>query len=281
MSAITNPQSTIANPFTFSQSSLQDYVDCPRCFQLRYIEHLAWPAVETEPALENERRMLAGQLFHRLAQQAIIGLPTERLDRLAGGEDLKRWWDHFARELPHLKTLGKLQTETSLSAPIGEHRLVAKYDLIAILDGKAAIYDWKTSRKRPRDEWMSARLQTLVYRYLLVVSGAHLNGGQPFEPEQVEMLYWYTDFPSEPARFPYSAAHFKRDAAILEKLVAEITSAADFPTTNEDAKCRYCPYRSYCGRGIEAGDWQDAEAETENGLADFEINLEQIAEIEF
>jgi len=277
----THLQSTIANPFTFSQSSLQDYTDCPRRFQLRYIEHLDWPAVETEPALENERRMLAGQMFHRLAQQAILGLPPERLDRLAGREDLKRWWEHFARELPRLKALGKLQTETSLSAPIGEHRLVAKYDLLAIGEGKAINYDWKTSHKRPRDEWMAARLQTLVYRYLLVVSGAHLNGGQPFEPEQVEMLYWYTDFPSEPARFPYSSAHFKRDGAILEKLVGEIASATEFPITDEETKCRFCPYRSYCGRGAEAGDWQDADVETENNLADFEINLEQIAEIEF
>ncbi|NCT22292.1 PD-(D/E)XK nuclease family protein, partial [bacterium] len=72
-STIVNLKSEIQSPFTFSQSSLQDYADCPRRFQLRYIEQLAWPAVETEPALENERRQQEGLLFHRLAQQHLIG----------------------------------------------------------------------------------------------------------------------------------------------------------------------------------------------------------------
>ena len=49
-------KSELPGSFIFSQSSLQYYFDCPRRFQLRYIEHLAWPAVETEPVLENERR---------------------------------------------------------------------------------------------------------------------------------------------------------------------------------------------------------------------------------
>ncbi|MGC1378508.1 MAG: PD-(D/E)XK nuclease family protein, partial [Anaerolineales bacterium] len=69
MPEIVNLNSQIQNPFTFSQSSLQDYVDCARRFQLRYIEHLQWPAVETAPVLENERRQLEGQQFHRMAQQ--------------------------------------------------------------------------------------------------------------------------------------------------------------------------------------------------------------------
>ena len=34
--------------FHFSQRSLQDYVDCRRRFQLRYLQHLAWPAVEAK-----------------------------------------------------------------------------------------------------------------------------------------------------------------------------------------------------------------------------------------
>jgi hypothetical protein len=44
--------------FQFSQGSLQDYVDCRRRFQLRYLDQLAWPAVEAEPLLEHEQRYL-------------------------------------------------------------------------------------------------------------------------------------------------------------------------------------------------------------------------------
>ncbi len=41
------------NSFTFSQSSLQDYMDCARRFQLRYIDQLNWPAINTETVVEN------------------------------------------------------------------------------------------------------------------------------------------------------------------------------------------------------------------------------------
>ena len=74
---------SLPSGFAFSQSSLQDYSDCPRRFQLRYIEQLQWPAVETEPVLENERRQQEGQLFHRMVQQHLIGLPAEKLSQLA------------------------------------------------------------------------------------------------------------------------------------------------------------------------------------------------------
>jgi len=36
--------SNLPAPFTFSQSSLQDYYDCPRRFELRYLSRLIWPA---------------------------------------------------------------------------------------------------------------------------------------------------------------------------------------------------------------------------------------------
>ena len=112
----------------------------------------------------------------------------------------------------------------TLSAPIGNHRLVAKYDLVAVQENKAIIYDWKTYAKRPRDEWMSARWQTRVYRSLLIQAGAHLNNGnKPFEPEQIEMIYWYADFPSDPTRFKYDANQFKRDWSAIEKVVEEIS----------------------------------------------------------
>jgi len=280
-STIVNLKSEIQSPFTFSQSSLQDYADCPRRFQLRYIEQLAWPAVETEPALENERRQQEGLLFHRLAQQHLIGLPAEKLARLANTPDLNRWWDNYlASDLRGLKDLGGLYPELTLSAPLGEHRLLAKYDLIAVQsDKKAFIYDWKTYRKRPRDEWMAARLQTRVYRALLIQAGAHLNKQTRFQPEQIEMIYWYADFPAEPARFPYTAAQYKRDWDTLTGLIAEIAARRNFPLTADEEKCAYCPYRSYCERGAEAGILEEMGEETE--LESIEVNFEQIQEIEF
>jgi CRISPR/Cas system-associated exonuclease Cas4 (RecB family) len=271
---------TLPTPFTFSQSSLQDYVDCPRRFELRYIEKLDWPAVEAEPVAENERRMADGNFFHRLAQQFLLGLPADKLSRLAASPDLSRWWDNFHQSFSSLSELGSLHPEVALSAPIGTHRLLAKFDLIAVRDGRATIYDWKTYHKRPKDEWMAIRMQTRVYRYLLALAGSHLNGGQPFAPESIQMIYWYTDYPSEPATFGYDESQFKRDEAAIEKLVSEIQTLEKFKLTSDEGKCRFCPYRSYCNRGVTAGDWHDAEAEAEVHEA-FDINFEQIAEIAF
>jgi CRISPR/Cas system-associated exonuclease Cas4 (RecB family) len=276
MPAIINLKTDIQQPFTFSQSSLQDYVDCARRFQLRYIEQLQWPAVETAPALENERRQLAGQQFHRMVQQKLIGLPAEKLARSANTPDLARWWDNFLAHAPNLDGY-TLYPELTLSAPIGKHRLIAKYDLIAVGAGKALIFDWKTYRKRPKDEWMSARLQTKVYRALLVAAGAHLNGGKVFEPEQITMTYWYADFPSEPSIFPYTTKQHKRDWANLFGLVSEIDAKESFPLTDDENKCAYCPYRSYCNRGINAGEADELETE----LAELDVTIEQIQEIEF
>jgi CRISPR/Cas system-associated exonuclease Cas4 (RecB family) len=267
---------------TLSQSSLQDYMDCAKRFKLRYLDRLSYPAAETEPTLENEKHQQEGEYFHRLVQQHLIGIPAEQISRFANTADLQRWWENFqaASDLKGLKEIRSLYPEATLSAPLGKHRLLAKYDLIAVEDGKAVIYDWKTYRKRPRNEWLSARMQTRVYRALLVQAGAHLNNGKSFEPEQIEMIYWFADFPEEPARFPYNSAQFQRDWDTLLKLSDEVGSANSYPLTEDRQKCLFCTYRSYCERGIRAGDIAQAEAEMEAEEL-FDVNFEQIGEIAF
>jgi hypothetical protein len=276
-----NQKSELAATFTFSQSSLQDYFDCPRRFQLRYIEHLAWPAIETEPVLENERRQQEGQLFHRMVHQHLVGLPVEKLTPLANSPDLSRWWENYLGYQFELDGCTKF-TELALTASAGSHRLLAKYDLVAILPGhKAIIFDWKTYHKRPKDEWMAARMQTRVYRALLVMAGTYLNGGAPIQPGQIEMVYWYADFPSEPTHFPYNAAQYKNDWDTLTGLISEIGNLREYPLTGDEKKCSFCPYRSYCDRGGKAGVSDGSDAESETAAAQFNLNFEQIAEIEF
>jgi CRISPR/Cas system-associated exonuclease Cas4 (RecB family) len=269
---------------TLSQSSLQDYNDCPRRFELRYLQQLAYPAIETEPALENEKHQKEGEYFHRLVQQYFVGISTGQISKLANTDNLQRWWENFIQSdgLKSLGGLNGLKPEFTLSAPLGKFRLVAKYDLIAIDNEKTTIYDWKTYRKRPKNEWLAVRWQTRVYRALLAQAGAHLNGGKPIQPEQIEMIYWFPDFPNDPAIFPYKADQFKRDWDALSNIADEIASASNFPKTDDVTKCSYCPYRSYCNRGVRAGNALDAELETETEAEElFDINFEQIGEIEF
>jgi hypothetical protein len=271
-------KTTLPPAFNFSQSSLQDYTDCARRFQLRYMEQLHWPAVKTEPVLENEHHQQEGRLFHQLVQQHLIGLPAEKLTQLANTANLSRWWTNYLQTDFNLG-IAKKFTELTLSAPIGQNRLLAKYDLVAVLPGsRALIYDWKTYQKRPRDEWMAVRLQTRVYRTMLVLAGTYLNDGKPFEPESIEMIYWYANDPSDPALFPYDTAHYTRDWETLTGLVQKISHHQHFPLTDDDKKCAYCPYRSYCNRGIEAGSTEEME---ETSLSGIDSGIEQIVEIEY
>lgn len=271
-----------------SQSSLQDYNDCPRRFELRYLQHLAYPAIESEPALENEKHQQEGEYFHRLVQQHLIGIPAEQVGKLANTDNLQRWWENYLNapdlrglaQRPASKELGGIYAEATLSAPLGKFRLVAKYDLIAINKDQSLIFDWKTYRKRPKNEFLHIRWQTRVYRALLIQAGAHLNGGKSFIPEQIEMVYWFADFPAEPARFVYRMDQYKRDWAALIKIADEIASASNFPKTDDVSKCSSCLYRSYCDRGIRAGDAADTELETAAEEL-FDINFEQIGEIAF
>jgi len=296
--------------FQFSQGSLQDYVDCPRRFQLRYVQRLVWPALEVEPALENERYLQQGAVFHRLVHQHILGIPPERLSSTVTDEVLRRWWHNYLEsgpsDLPPFR-----YPEVLVSAPVSGHRLVAKYDLVAVEPGqqagfgesrlrraqtsassdfgelsRAVIVDWKTSRKRPRRKWLAERLQSRVYPYLLVRAGAHLNKDRSFEPGRVDMVYWFASFPARSERFTYDAAQYEADGAYLASLIEEIKGLGDdgWPLTDREGRCRYCPYRSLCQRGIRAGTLDEAEDTGEDVpelSGDFDFDFEQVAEIAY
>ena len=276
MVAMKNLNSHLPVPFTFSQSSLQDYSDCERRFFLRYIEKLTWPAVESEPVLENELRQMEGQIFHRLVQQHWLGLPVDRLTRMANTPTLSQWWDNF---LNYNFDLGlyKVFPELNLNSQVGKHRLTAKYDLVAIGDGKLLIFDWKTYNKKPREEWMAITYQTRVYRSLLVQAGGHLISNGSVKPEMVEMVYWLANFPTQPIRFPYNTSQSNRDWQHLDVMISRIDAQEEFPMTADDNKCKYCPYRSYCDRGISAAKYDD---EYEPLLEMSDITLDNIPEIE-
>lgn len=269
----------------YSQSMLQDYLDCPRRFYLSYVEELAWPGPQSEPIAAQEEHIDAGMRFHRLVQQYYLGLPPETLARLANTPNLKRWWENFVTSTtrpPRGDSQALYLTEIGLSAPLGaQTRLLARYDLVVIFPAqRAVIVDWKTSLRRPRPDALLQRMQTRLYRFLLVTAGTIWNNGMPIRPEQTEMLYWFAEHPQQPIRLPYSESEYQRDAEYLRQLTEEIAHASTFPLTEDERLCRYCRYRSYCDRGREAGRWEEMD-EVEEPERLFDIQLEQIAEIAF
>jgi CRISPR/Cas system-associated exonuclease Cas4 (RecB family) len=269
--------------FQFSQTSLQDFVDCPRRFLLRHVQRVHWPAVETEPLREWEEHMERGDQFHRLVHQHLVGIPAEILTRSIDDEQVEGWWQSFLdgalTGLPEQR-----YPEITLTAPLAGQRIVAKYDLIAIEPGeRALIVDWKTALRRPKREWMAAKLQTVIYRYVLVLAGLHLNEGTPLLPDQVTMMYWYAEYPHEPEVFAYDDAQFATDKATLEALATDILARepADFPLTDHVRHCKYCSYRSLCERGGRGGEFDLMDDDGAALALGPEFDLDQIAEIEF
>jgi hypothetical protein len=103
-------------------------------------------------------------------------------------------------------------------------------------------------------------------------------------PDQVELMYWFTEYPQEPIRFVYSSDQYQLDRVYLMELISEIEGLGegDFQLTADDSKCKYCTYRSLCDRGISAG-FVDPMEVTQESEEDFYLDLDfdQIAEIEF
>ncbi len=267
--------------FAFTQGSLGDYADCPRRFELRYLRRMRYPALEVRQALDYEARIRKGQRFHKLLQQHLLGVPADLLARsLADDDELRAWWEiALSKGLDGLPR--ERRAETTLESSLAGQRLLAKYDLLALEPGgEAVIIDWKTGARLPLRKALANRMQTVVYRYVLASAGAQIYGG-PIPPERIRMDYVYVAAGGARLSFPYSAAQMEADETRLTDMVGAIDAAAEFPLTEDERRCRFCNYRSYCDRG-EAGDFNDFDfddaEEDEDALA---LDFDQIAEIEF
>jgi CRISPR/Cas system-associated exonuclease Cas4 (RecB family) len=273
----------LADNFQFSSTSLQDYVDCPRRFQLRYLLSVAWPAPQVEPLMEGERYTRLARDFHRLAHQHALDIPEGALSQGIADDALEQWWRNYLAFVPQLPA-GERYPEVGLSAPLAGQRLVAQYDLLIVAQDGLLIVEWKAYRQRPGRRWLAGRLQTRVYRYVGSQVGGQLSGVRPGPPEQVEMMYWFANFPGDPERFPYSAAEQAADRLYLADLIAEIKSRGEeiWPLAADERRCLYCNYRSLCERGAAAGRWEESEddfaLDDEAGL---DLDLGQVQEIAY
>ncbi len=281
--------------FTFSQSSLQDYADCARRFQLRYVQNVRWPMPQTAQRDDHEDAARQGSVFHQLVQQHTLGLPEQVLDALAAEGYLRRWWQVYRAALPELPPVR--HAEVRLVVPLGplldeackpqHYRLAAQYDLLAVeLGQRAMIVDWKTGSTRLSHSWLEQRWQTLVYRYVLVEAGREINGGAPFRPEQVEMAYWLVNFAGQVERFPYDEAQHRAAAQTLTATLNEMLSRREdiWPLVADLKRCQFCAYRTLCARPelSDVSDGASSEADDVETMSfDFDLDIEQIAEIAF
>lgn len=269
--------------FQFSKSKLQDYVDCPRRFELKHLLLIEWPALQSEPVLEQEHHMEQGRFFHQMIQQHLLGLPLNQITKHATEPDLQRWWENYVQSNPTENLPTQRYPEYRLSIPFAGFRLTAQYDLLAINPGKRfVIVDWKTSNRRYNSAYLKKRVQTRLYPYLLVEGGNNLNGGRPIPPEQVEMIYWFSDYPDELELYRYNRRQHQLDGEYFLKLIRDICNLQDgtFSLIPNEKHCQYCIFRSLCNRGDIAGNWFNQEDDSFED-SETDIDFEQIGEIEF
>lgn len=275
---------TLPPDFIFSQNNLQDFVDCPRRFQLKFILHTTWPAPVSEPMEEHERLMRLGSDFHRMVHQFYLKIPEEKISQHIDDPDLNTWWEGFLAnppsELPEIR-----KPEIYLSMPFEGYRLAAKIDLLAIEKGKqVVIVDWKTTHRKPHPQGLMNKIQSLVYPYVVYHAGKQLNDGKTFSLDQIRMVYWFPAFPDKAAQFFLDETWLKNTESQLIRLVREISgmNLEIFPLTSETAKCKFCRYRSLCDRGVTAGQFDEDENDTlEESETLLNINFDEIQGIAF
>jgi len=273
----------LPDDFLFSQTSLRDFCDCQRRFYLRHVLHLPWPAIVTEPQVEYERHMQRGTLFHRLVHQNIAGLPADKLAQFITDPELDRWWRSFQifrTQIPE----GILLPEYTLQIWLGDHPIIAKYDLIVYTPvGCCLIYDWKTSRNRPASHRLITDLQSRVYNLALSLSGLPQTQGKRIEPNNITFTYWFTEFPFQPEVIKYNPIKAKADLNFILQLVSQIASTKEdqFIMTAEIKRCLFCQYRSMCDRGLKAGNIDSLEDSPEDAYSFSDITLSETSIIAF
>ena len=277
--------SLLPDDFVFSQSSLRDFSECPRRFLLQRIEEQGCPAPEAEPIRVNEERRKRGTRFHEMVCQRHSGVPQDAIARqCAGDEVLHTWWEKYVAHDP-AGAEGTCYAEISLQGQLAGYRLTAKYDLLTVTpSGKLHIFDWKTSQRRPDRQSLTRRLQTKVYPYLLVEAGSEFLEGAAVDPRQVTMTYWFSNHPSSAVTFEYSTQQYQLDEETLTSIVEKACACeerSDFELTDHEANCKFCTYRSYCRRGVEAGAVEEGEGYLDDTGASQEIDLQDVEAIAF
>lgn len=269
----------------YSQHKLHDYLECQCRYELKYIQQIVWPAVLSEPVLELEEQMKNGELFHLMAQQYFLGIDQEIILQQDVNGKMKDWWGAFVDFADYYKSF-RNQSEVLISTKINSFRFIGIFDVLISIPGeKFIILDWKTNRTKPTRKYLSNHIQTRLYPLLLTSSGEPWNKGKKIFPDQIEMIYWFANDPDHPESFLYSEKQYQEDLTFMVDLVHRIenTKIGAFNLTDDERRCKFCNYRSLCGRGKIPGNFKDEET---IDFADLyqeieEIDMNQIGDIAF
>lgn len=268
-----------------NQTALQDFLDCPRRFELRFLNQTSWPAAMGSPLLKIESLTERGTRFHQLCQQFFIGIDEDLLSNSISDPHLKELWDSFLPYGRSLQPLPKL-SEQILRMPFGDHFLDAKFDLIVQLpDASLSIIDWKTAAVKPSRTILANRVQTFLYPFILQHAGGDLFTSSIYDPSAITMQYYYPLSSSPEEIFVQSEEEQiqtqQKITVLIDQIEEMIGQAVPFPMVDDQKSCQYCLFRSYCERGFDTSPLPlGLELEKED-LTNTQFDLDLIKEIDY
>jgi CRISPR/Cas system-associated exonuclease Cas4 (RecB family) len=273
----------LVKDFIFSAKNLQDYMDCPRRFELKYILKQSWPAITSQPVQAIEYKIQMGSRFHQLAHQYLSGIPGNLLKTFIGDPDLIFWFGKFQEHIqPNL--IFPYFSEFTITMPFEGFRLIAIFDFITLVgDKKIVIKDWKTTTRIPKRELYLQSIQTFLYPLMVFETRSHIFPSVDFlQQEDISMEYWFPAFPEKTITLEYSRINYDTSHEILSSLINEIAIKAPgtFTKTTNDKRCAFCQYRSLCERGIQAGKFEEDDEPADEAVKDY-LDFDQIDEIAF
>jgi hypothetical protein len=270
--------------FVFSANSLQDYLDCPRRFELKYLLKQSWPAAMSEPVLEFEHHLQLGRQFHQLAFQYLNGVPEKNLAPTLEDADLKIWFKNLLDYL-HKMDFQRTFAELPVRIPIKDFHIMAVFDLLAVSKaGELFILDWKTAERIPTRDRLADRVQTWLYPYAAFEASPAIFPDIEHSVDKLHMTYLFVQHDGDNTlTFDYTQELHRQNEKRLEKLIEEISQkdAGSFELTDEKRRCKYCNYYSLCERGLSAGDFRDEEREVDLDQVIQQIDFETQDEIAF
>ncbi len=267
--------------FRFSAKNLQDYADCPRRFELKYLLKQSWPAEISPPVQEVEEKIDDGRLFHKTVNQYLSGVPGKIIVQSLKNSQLATWFKKFLDFFEESRIYpfsSELKTITSLE----NYQLVAVFDLIGITaENTPVIIDWKTSFRPPRKSYYQDRIQTSLYPLVADNSLKNIFRVASLHGFPITLKYWFPKFPEKSIVFVKNQDEIKKDAERITNIIKQIedTPEGSFVKTDHLKRCDYCEFRSLCRRGISAGNilHQDEDIDLDQILGD--LTLENIEEI--
>ena len=272
----------IKNSYQFSAKKIQDYIDCQRRYELRYILNQSCPAISSEPILEVESIIKMGNDFHYLIHQYLSNIPEEIIRRMIIDEVMIDWFENFLLFFKSLEVKSSF-SEFPLTAMIEDRKFTAIYDVIyQTQNEEIGIIDWKTSKHIPKKKSLASKVQTILYPYILHEGSTEFLPGSNYPPESISMRFWFPTSPSEEIIFPYGQETHEINREFLESIICEIQEKklGDFKLTEDEKKCDFCSYRSLCNRGVSASSIIESESFTYDDI-DFPPDFNLIPEIIF